>query len=439
MNSLKDTENITNDRDYSVQDLIRVKRLARRGAIWVTLTSASAIPLAYYRNWILGGIGEAGEVIGTYAIILLFIQLVVTFAIYGGSSVVTNFLPKIEREEDKSAFLLTYNFLSLITVLTFVALINWFPSIVSFLIRKPVDKETLVLFSFLSPMVVLSQLIIFSLAGLMEFRLSSVLSQLQLFFVCTLATLAYFFFSQFLQQHVVIILISTVCVANLVVFVIGSIGVKRALKRFKARLYLPTGFWRFSGFIHLNTVSTFTYQSIDQIFVLAALGIKELGAYFILLQCAQLITFVPQRIGQVMLASFSHLVGSESHNDLRRAYVKLCRIILIMSTPLALFIVLFSQPIAGIFGDWYADRYIYLVMLALIAQLGSLGSINSMLIMAKERTGLFLVNSIVLISFQLGITLLLLDYIGIYAVIAGRHWGSYRTNWIIFYSSLEAR
>lgn len=420
MNNLKDTGITVNDSCCSVIDSSQVKRLARRGAIWVTLTSAVAVPLAYYRNWILGGIGEAGEVIGNFALILLFIQLVVTFAIYGGSSVVTNFLPKIKREEDKSAFLFTYSFISLMAVLIFVALINLFPCIVSFLIRKPVDEETLYVFSFSSPIIVLSQLVIFSLAGLMEFRLSSVLNHLQLFFVCTLATVAHFFFSQFLQQHVVIILISTVCVANLIVFVIGSIGVKRALKRFKARLYLPTGFWRFSGFIHLNTVSTFTYHSIDQIFVLATLGIKELGAYFILLQCAQLINFVPQRIGQVMLASFSHLVSNESHEDLRRAYVKLCRIILIMSTSLALFIVLFSQPIAGIFGEWYADRHIYLVMLALIAQLGSLGSINSMLIMAKERTGVFLINSIVLISIQLVVTMILLDDFGIYAVIAGK-------------------
>ena len=43
-----------------------------------------------------------------------------------------------------------------------------------------------------------------------------------------------------------------------------------------------------------------------------------------------------------------------------------------------------------------------------------------MLIMAKERTGIFLGNSIILISLQLAITLLLLDDFGIYAVIAGK-------------------
>jgi O-antigen/teichoic acid export membrane protein len=398
----------------------KVKNLAMRGAIWVTMTSAVAVPLAYYRNWVLGRIDQMGEVVGSYAIIMLFYQVVTTFVIFGGSSVVTNFLPKIKRKEDKSSFLFTYSLFSILLVVVFVTLINLFPGTVSLLIRKPVDTATLRILSFLAPIIVFSQMITFSLSGFMDFRLSSVLSQIQLFFVCILATTAILFFSRFLHTHAIVTLAVTVVLANLVVIVIGVVRVFRLVSRFIITLHLPKGFWRFAGFVHLNTFSTFAYQSIDQLFVLAALGTSELGAYFVLLQCAQLIGFVPSRIGQVMLASFSHLVASGNHNDLRRAYVKLCRVILILSTPLALLIVLFSHPIARIFGEWYAERHLYLLLLAAAAHIASLGTVNSMLIMAKERTGIFLGNSIILISLQLAITLLLLDDFGVYAVIAGK-------------------
>lgn len=401
-------------------DLAVVKRLAWRGAIWVTLTSAVAVPLAYYRNWILGRIGETGEVVGTYAIILLFFQIVVTFVLFGGVSVVTNFVPKIHQAEDKAGFLTAYALISMGAVTVFVALMYLFPGLVSFLIQTPVDAPIQRVLSVLAPLIVLSQIVVFALAGLMAFRMSALLSQVQIFFVCTLATVGYFLFPEYLHERAVVILGATVGMANLFIVLIGAVRVFRALPGLGRRLHLPSGFWRFSAFVHLNTTSTFAYNSIDQLFVLAALGRPELGAYFVLLQCAQLTTFVPQRIGQVMLASFSHLVGSERHDELRRAYTRLCRIILLLSTPLALIMVLFSYPIALMFGAWYAERHLYLLLLALVSHVGSLGSVNSMLILAKARTGLFLVNSIVQICLQLGITVFLLGRFGVFAVIAGK-------------------
>lgn len=397
-----------------------LKRIATRGALWVTLTSAAALPLGYYRSWILGRLGSDGTVVGSYAIILLFIQIVVTFVLFGGPSVVTNFLPKIERAGDKSAFVYTYGLISMLFAALFVALVNIFPSFVTFLIRKPVDLSTLRVLSMLVPIVVLSQMAIFCLAGMMEFRLSSLLTQVQLFVVCLFATIAWILFPDYMVSQSIPLLAASAGMANVLVIGVGTWHLARRLPRPGLRRYLPPNFWRFSSFVHLNSISTFAYQSIDQFVILAAVGTAELGAYFVLLQCAQLITFVPQRIGQVMLASFSHLVAGGDRDQLCRAYTRLCRVILIMSTPIAVFLVLFSYPIAAIFGDWSAARHLYLLALAAAIYAGTLGSVNSMLIMAKERTGYFLANSLVLIAVQLLVTLLLLNRWGAYAVIAGK-------------------
>src|SRR5690606_24243579 len=102
-------------------------------------------------------------------------------------------------------------------------------------------------------------------------------------------------------------------------FVAGCLVVRRTGFRIKSAAP-PTGFWRFSLFVQLNTISTFVYTNADQGIVLAAIGVTELGLYFVLLQCAQLIRFVPDRIGQVMLSSFAWLVGNGDTVSLRSAY-----------------------------------------------------------------------------------------------------------------------
>ncbi len=117
--------------EAQLDDNKSMKHLAVYGAIWVTLTSIAAVPLTYYRSWALGRIGDSGDVVGQYAIILIFIGILSTFVLFGGSSVVTNFLPKILRREDKSAFLLTYALISVACVMFFVLLINIFPSVLA--------------------------------------------------------------------------------------------------------------------------------------------------------------------------------------------------------------------------------------------------------------------------------------------------------------------
>lgn len=401
-------------------DVARIKRIGRRGAVWVTLTSAIAMLLAYYRNWILGRFGSDGDIIGQFALILLFIQIVTTFVLFGGTTVTTNYLPKIRANRDKSAFIFSYTILSLFLSLCFVALLHLFPGLMILLLKQPVDSTTLNIFSITAPMVVLAQMVTYALVGLTEFRLSSLLNQVQLAAVCCISSIAFFLFREFFLANALSILTITVCGASTFVILVGGYYVSKRLSSFCYRLFLPVGFWSFSSFVHLNTIITFAYLSIDQLFILSALGIKELGAYFVLMQCAQLIVFVPERIGQVMLASFSHLVGTCNYTDLLHAYVRLRRLILIVSTPLALFIILFSRPIAGIFGDWYAERHLYLLLLAVGFQLAVLGSVNAMLVMAKEYTRLFLINSVIQISVQLGLTLLLIDRFGVYSVIVGK-------------------
>ncbi len=161
-------------------------------------------------------------------------------------------------------------------------------------------------------------------------------------------------------------------------------------------------------------------MQLDQLLVASLQGLRELGAYFVITQCAMLITFVPQRISQVMLASFSKLISLENQNLLISAYKKVCRLVIMSGTIIALGLIIFSLQISQTFGSWFAERHLYLVFLSLLTNIGCIGNVNAMLIIGKEKMGPFLINSIILILIQLIVTVILLKPLGIYGIIVGK-------------------
>ncbi len=398
----------------------KISNRTKSGAMWVTFVAILSMPLAYYRNWILGRIGSTGEFAGCYALLLLYIQLISTFVFYGGSNVLTNFLPKMLTPQNKSSFLFTYSFISLIIVAIFILIINLFPEAYQYITKYHFDKQTIKYFSFLAPLIVLSNLVIFTLSGLMEFKLSSIISQFHLYLICLFGTLAAFSPKVFFTESPLLFSCFISGIADFLIIVIGFKKIKQLLPDIIFKFFLPKNFWNFSSFVHLNTIITFIYTSIDQIFVFSKMGTSELGAYFILLQCAQLIRFVPTKIGQVLLSTFSNLIVSGNYNDLKIAYIKLSRFNVILCTILSIMVILFSRQIASFFGICYADKYIYLIFLSCGMHIGSLGSINSMLIIAKEKTDLFLFNNIALITAQFLFTIIFIDKYGIYSILIGK-------------------
>lgn len=397
-----------------------IKAVATLGAIWVFVTSALAIPISYYRSWILGQIGENGETVGAYALAMIIYQIITTFVLFGGSSILTNYLPKIEQPNLKSSFLLSYLRVSLIAVLFFELIIFLWPEAVQFLARRQMNSVILTALAVLTPLVVLSQIVVYSLAGLMNFRLSSVLTQTHTFVISIFGTIAFILFPEFLANNAILIITAILCLTCIIIILLGTRNIFSALGKPTLKNYLPKGFWKFSSFVHINTICTFAFLYSDQIFVAAVFGIKGLGAYYVILQAAQMIRFVPEQIGQVMLASFSRLVGAGEHEQLKNAYIRLCRLVLVFCTILAIGLILFSKQVGMLFGSWFAEKHFLLVLLAAAVNFGSLGNINSMLIMAKERTGLFLLNNIALILVQITVMAGTISSYGVLGIVSGK-------------------
>jgi O-antigen/teichoic acid export membrane protein len=395
------------------------KRLAN-GAFWFLLLAAFSAPLAFYRNWMLGQIGEGGIVVGIYALLLVVVDIVSSFFLVGGSSVIITSLLKIRQDNDKSAFIYTYSRICLtVTSLVFLAAYLW-PGLIDLITTKPIATLDLYIVLLLVPVALFAQISNFSLTGLGRYKLSAILSQVQLLFVVLISAVGLYLFKETMTLSAMPILASTMSFAYIVMAWVGFREIFNSLSGIDFRVNLPRGFWRFTAYVHINTIVEFSYRSVDQLIIASVLGLKELGAYFVFLQCAELIRFIPQRIAQVVLSSFTELSNGHNSPLLRNSYYAICRLVLLVSTPLALLLVLFSKIIGGFFGDWSEAKHGYLIFLALGVNIGSLSNINGMLVLAKEKSDYFFVNSLIIACLQIIITLLLLESHGVYGVIAGK-------------------
>ena len=393
---------------------------SKKSAIWLTIISIMALPIAYLRNVLLCRIDPTGITAGNYAIIVLFFQVATTFFLFGGSNVVTNFIPKINGSFKKSAFIFSYATLSLILTSIFICLVNIYPSILEFTLQKDLNADLIIIFSVIVPTMVFSQLVLYSYNGFMKFKEASLIGRTQLFLVTLATGVAFFGHQNYFTKNSLIILAIIVVLANLFIISKAIKPIYKFRKHVKLKIFFPVYFWRFSLFTHLNSILTFAYNSVDKIIVLMAIGKKELGAYFMIYQCAELVRFIPLQLAQVLLLAFSNLIKQKQFSDLKDIYQKSANMILVISTPIALFFLIFSNQFLSFFGEWIAEKHWYLVWLAIIVHMMSLGNINRMLIMASHQVGLLFTTNIIAVATQLILTIFYIKEYGVYAIIASR-------------------
>jgi O-antigen/teichoic acid export membrane protein len=197
-----------------------------------------------------------------------------------------------------------------------------------------------------------------------------------------------------------------------------SFRITSKLKNLKP--YLPTRFWSFALFVHLSTIVFFAYDKIDQLFILNYFSIRELGLYYAALQTAMLIRFVPMLLGSVLLPTFSNLLASNEIGLIQKGYREVVRYNTLMVVPAALFCIFFSRQIMGLFGEAYVQNHLVLVILGICFMVSSIGGVNSSLIVAKGRTGVYLLNSIIQVVFQFVLMFFLIDRIGVLGLAIGR-------------------
>ena len=394
----------------------------RSGVIFVTLLAIISLPLSYYRNWLLSLV--SADAVSTYAILLLISSVVSTFLMFGGSVVYSTFLPKITKKSDQLGFIISSTALSCIFTFIFLFILLIFPNIViSWLPENlSITINQLRLTSIFIVCFAVGQVIIYSLTGLREYKISALLTNLQIVAISVFLTVSMFFFPKLMKDNAFTALIILLSFVWLIVSVYGVFRLYNSLgKVFK--FYFPTGYWNQAIYAHFGTVLTFLYNYIDQILVLTFLGTKDLAQYFLTLQLARLVSFVPQKLSAVFQTSFSSLLSQDSADvaiQLPNLYNKIAKNCLFLSFGISSFLILFGSGVLQLFGKNMSFNSLFLSLLVLRYLIGCFGSTHSMMILAHEKNSIFFWSNTVVVFVQLILSLALVKSFGVLGIISAQ-------------------
>lgn len=386
------------------------------GVIVFTFFSFLSLPLGYIRNWLLSSINV--EFVSAFASINIFIGIVNTFFVFGATNIYSTFLPKIKNSTKQSEFVFSsyINSMALMILMSVIFFIGYNRLSNNLIERLQISNWGAVFFFIFFYGV--GQISVNVLIGLREYKLSALLNNLQIFVV---TAFLFFIFVGLLPKiadnefNVFLCLIGFVWCFVFIVFLCYFISHKGCYCRY----YLPRGYWSQAIFVHLGTILSFLYGYADQILVLGYLGEKELAQYFLIVQIASLITFLPIRLGNVFQSSFSATLVDESNSNTSLAlqYDKIARYMLLLTFSISSFFVLFADEILSIFNHSLKLNSLCFILLVVRYFIGSLGSIHSMIILSKEKNSSFFLMNTYMVIIQLFLSFILVKNYGVFGII----------------------
>ncbi len=389
---------------------------ARHGAFWSLTIAAVFFPVPYVRNWFFSSIDPVGTVAGTYFMVLLLLQAVQSFFFPGGRNVLPTFLPKLTDDRDRARLISGYFYLVLAGSGVGMLVLTAWPDLPEFVLQKEIDADVRSAVRLILPIILLSSFATSLLMSKMAFALATFLLRSQLMIITAIAGVMYVTGSQALQEAPVVWFGGAVAAAAIINLVIAAFVLVRQITP-SVRGFLPAGCLRFAGLAHLDTLMVFGYGAIDRLFIAAYLGIAELGDYFLLLTIAQVIPRAAQELGHLILTTFSKLLGVREEDRLADGYRQVTRLTVGAYAALSIPIILFSKPLAAVFGPSCAAEHRWLILLAVAMNIDCLRTINGMTLMAYERMRAVLVSKFAQNLVQLALTAALISRFEVVGVI----------------------
>ena len=391
----------------------------KSGIFWMTVFSVIAIFIGFLRNYILSDNFAKTDVLGSYALVMLFFNAIMTFGLFGGSSLVSTLIPKEINFKKKIEIFYNNIYISLILSIFIFGLIYLNPSVLSIVFSDKIDffiyKRSIVLI----PIVIISQMCIFWLQGNLNFKTSSFLSQCQIFAFTLVIMLSYLndSFKELIIRNPYLFFVYLILIINVLIIIFVFKTEKLPFVSINKLNFPKLNFFRLGFNLYLGTILTFIYLYYDQIMITKFIGLKELGFYFLILQLVDLIRFIPQRLGQIFLASFARMIGDDDRISFQNIYKKSSENLLLLNLIISIGLIVSSKLLFNIFNIDYSKYGIIFMLLILVRNISGLGVINSMIILSKEKSRLFLYNSFLLICFQTLIIYFTIEAYGILSVV----------------------
>ncbi len=383
----------------------------------VAILALLSLPFSYLRNWVLSHQPDGGSLLGTYAQINIVNQAIATFLVFGGPSLYNHFLPKLASARERGAFIARNFRITAIGMAAALLAVAFIPGLGNFAFNDvPSSSATwmLIALAICSPLCATS---IGAIGGLSGFRYLALLDLIAL--MVPLVALA------FIANHFAPATRYFEVTGSLLILWILASSLFGLLKIVRPQVEFqgpapepPAGFWTFGLSVQLTAAVSFVYTYLDQFIVSKYFSLATLGEYFLIIQLAQLVTFLPQKLAQVALHEFS---SKTNQADTRAAYAKASEISIWAVSLMAIMVIALAPYLTGIFGKSVsAESPQSLRYLAAGASIGAIGALNSMLILSQGLSKIFVSNNLFLIAVQTALNLALIPAMGLRGAIIGR-------------------
>lgn len=397
-----------------------IKKNTNKGLKWVFLLTSLSIPLQMFISIILGR--SSSELLGKFGLVELYLSIVVTFFLYGGETVLIKFIPELKSSKEKVNFIFSYCALVMLIYLIVSLGFYFFNVPIELLLGESVPSEFLVVLLAMGFFHLIFFIITSSLKGMMLLKEATLLQKsiivLQVVYFAFMIYLIKEFneWAMILNGTFLIVLLITIIS---VIFFYKIVGNNKGIVG-NSGILLPNGFWKYSFFIHLTTISIFLYEKIDQIVILKNFDISILGIYFACYKIAQFIRFIPKVINQALLPAFSAFLSSNSDEEVREYYKTSIRYNNFFSAGISILLILFSNEILLLYGEEYSNYSWLMIGLSIIFMLGIPSQINSNLINLYGKSNYFFKISITTIVVQFIILFFSVNKIGLLSLIVAK-------------------
>ena len=338
------------------------------GTQWIIVAILIGVPLGFVTQIVMGRLGP--DALGTYSLMLVLVQAVQTFFLFGGANVIVNFIPRATAKE-KSALLLSYASIALVfSVIFFVAMLI-FPQALTFLLlhqaKVPISTIYLFLLLFI-PIIIGQTLTIAVLQGEMELGVAARTQygvQVMTFLLTLLLALVIGVFRVLPLKTAVALVPVVVLGAYIITFTTGLRALLRVMRRRwqpSLRWYLPPRFWSFTLTFHVNTIIWFFFNSVDQIVIAAIYSLGQVGIYRAAIVVATYALWAPNLFTGAMYPFFTNLVAKGDFTTLKSAYQRYCAITTVIVAFVSLAAGLFAPEILQLFGKKYTTASLPLMI-----------------------------------------------------------------------------
>ena len=396
-------------------NMSEIKKRSISGAKWLVVMNGLGMPAAFLISLMLGRVGP--ETLGVYALAQILINVITTFLVYGGPSVLSVFMAKLHEPDDRGRFVFSYLMILIISMIVMLSLLWLFPPVLEFMLQRNFAMRYYGWFVLLVITVVATEAFANIASGLMLIKVTAIARQMMRMILLPLVTILFFFKRNILLDYGMLCILGGFFAGCVAATLICAIGIFRDRQiTIQTRWFVPHGFWAFSLSTMAIAVFSFLYSNFDRMAILSITNVKILGTYQAVISINALLEIMPTLLIPALIPTFSNIIERHQQAVFKRAFTLLCRWSVIPITIVSLIIMGFSEEILSVFGKQYVEYAYLLVLFGFVNIIRSLRLPSYTILTCKEKNIFRFMQSFLMVVGQCALTLIFMSSYGVIAI-----------------------